>query len=242
VRLNETHASSLAVLPTFESRLARAVRSRLKPEGGWTLIELLVVIIIAGVLSGAMFGVFASVSGVFASQGVRIQNQDDARSALGQVTRYLRMAASSSDNQTSQSNSIASASSQAVEFYCDLDGDAITEKARYYLDGTTLKMQSVNPTWALTPTPHWVYGAYTTNGLVIQDAVRNGTGPVFRYWRYNTTTGILEEFAPTTEALRQAIVTISISLTVNEAPKVAKGNVVLSTDVQLRQRYDWGLQ
>jgi hypothetical protein len=202
-------------------------------------VELLVVVLLAAVLSGAVYGVFSSISGVFASQGVRIQNQDDARTALNEITRYLRMATSSADNQTSQSNSIEDATTQAVEFYCDLDGDGIAEKARYYLQGTNLKMRTVEPTWVLTPTPHWVYPAYTIDGVVIQNAVLNGANPVFRYYRY--TGGVLVEFTPNTADLRQQIVTISIALTVNEAPKLARGNVVLTTDVQIRQRYEGGL-
>ena len=237
--LQQAITHSLASRPASASRFARLVRSRLKREGGWTLIELLVVVVLAAILSGAVYGLFSSVSGVFASQGVRIQNQDDARSALNEVTRYLRMATSSADNQTSQSNSIAEASPQAVEFYCDLDGDGIADKARYYLQGTTLKLRTVEPTWVLTPTPHWVYPAYTIDGVVIQNAVINGANPVFRYYRYSG--GALVEFTPTTAALRQQIVTISVSLTVNEAPKLARGNVVLTTDVQIRQRYEGGL-
>ncbi len=237
--LQQAITRSLAPRPASGSRCARLVRSRLKREGGWTLVELLVVVVLMAVIGAAILGVLSSLTGVFASQGVRIQNQDDARSALNEVTRYLRMVTSSADNQTSQSNSIADASSQAVEFYCDLDGDGIVEKARYYLQGTTLKLQTVEPTWVLTPTAHWVYPAYTIDGVVIQNAVINGANPVFRYYRY--TGGALVEFTPDTAALRQQIVTISISLTVNEAPKLARGNVVLTTDVQIRQRYEGGL-
>jgi prepilin-type N-terminal cleavage/methylation domain-containing protein len=240
VNTQEAKAHGLAAWPISGWPLARAVRSRLVPDGGWTLVELLVVILVAAILSGGIYGLLSSVSGVFADQGVRVQNQNDARTALNEMTRYLRMATSSADNQTSQSNSIASASSQAVEFYCDLDGDGIAEKARYYLQGTTLKMQTVDPTWVLTPAPHWTYPAYTIDGVVIQNAVRNGANPVFRYYRY--VGGVLVEFTPNTAALRQQIVTISISLTVNEVPELARGNVVLSTDVQLRQRYEGGLE
>jgi prepilin-type N-terminal cleavage/methylation domain-containing protein len=232
----------------LEARLLRwpsaaaVIRSRLSTQEGFTLIELLVVIILAGVLGAAVLGILLSISGVFNSQGVRIQNQDDARTAINQMARYLRMATSSADNQTSQSNSIASALPQDIEFYCDVDGDGIAERARYYLQGTTLRMQSAEPTWVLTPTPHYVYAGYTTDGIVIQDAIRNASTAVFRYYRYNVS-GFLEESpAPTTSSLRQQIVTVAISLTVNEIPKLAKGNVLLATDVQIRQRYGGGLQ
>ncbi|MCL5734051.1 MAG: hypothetical protein M1274_00435 [Actinobacteria bacterium] len=204
------------------------------------MIELLIVIVLAGILSGAIIAILFSLSGVFHSQGVRIQNQDDARTAINEVARYIRMATNSADNQTSQTNAIATASPQDLEFYCDLDGDGIAEKARYYLAGSSLKMQSVEPTWVLTPTPHWTYPAYTLDGVVVQNAVLNGANPVFRY--YKNVGGSLQEFTPSTTALRQEIVTVGIALTVNEKPNLAKGNTQLATDVQIRQRYTGGLE
>jgi len=209
-------------------------------EGGFTLIELLVVIVIAGILSGAVLLLFSNVSGAFHSQGVRIQNQDDARSAINQMARFIRMAASSADNMTTLSNSIATALPQDIEFYCDVDGDGISEKMRYYLDGTTLRNQTAAPLWISGSDPHWEYPAYETDGVVVQDAVRNGGEPVFCYYRYNGSE--LEEFTPTTAADRRGIVTVSILVRVNERPELAQGNVELSTTVQIRQRFNGGLE
>ncbi len=208
-----------------------------------TLIELLLVLLLVGVVSGAALGVLFSVTGVFYSQEVRVLNQDDARLAINQITRYLRMATSSADNQTSQSNAVLTALPRDVEFYCDLDGDGLAEKARYYLLGESLRMQAVDPVWETSPEPHWSYLAYAEDGVVVQDAVRNktdGTDPLFRYYRY--VSGALQEFSPTTAALKQQIVTVAISLSVNEVPELARGNVQLATRVQIRQRYDGGLE
>ncbi len=218
----------------------RSLRVRLYRREGFTLIELLVVVLLAGIISAAVIGVLFSLTGVFNSQGTRIVNQDDARTAINQVARYIRMATSSADNQTSQTNSIATALPQDIEFYCDLDGDGIAEKARYYLQGTSLKMQTVEPTWVLTPSPHYAYLAYTTNGSVVQNAVMNGASPVFTYFK--EVSGTMVAFTPNTAALRQQVVTIGISLTVNEQPKLARGNVQLATNVEIRQRYQGGLQ
>jgi hypothetical protein len=194
------------------------------------------VIILAAIVTAGVLASLSSVSGVFNSQGVRIQNQDDARTAINQMARYIRMATSSADNMTTQSNAIATALPQNVEFYCDIDGDGLAEKARYYLAGASLRMQTSEPVWVSGPSPHYEYPAYQTDGVVVQAAVRNGSDPVFGY--YNYVGGTLVAFTPTTAALRQQIVTVSISLKVNEKPELARGAVVLATDVQIRQRYE----
>jgi prepilin-type N-terminal cleavage/methylation domain-containing protein len=219
---------------------ARRIRSRLSGEGGFTLVELLVVMVLAGIISVAVLMMLSNLTGVFNSQSTRMLNQDDARTAINEVARYIRAATSSADNQTSQTNSIATASPQEIEFYCDLNGDGIAEKVRYYLQGTTLKMQSVKPLWVLTPSAHWTYPAYTTDGVVIQNAVLNGGAALFRY--YKNVSGAMVEFTPNTTALRQLVVSIGISLTVNEQPKLARGNVQLATNVEIRQRYQGGLE
>ncbi|MCZ7663911.1 MAG: prepilin-type N-terminal cleavage/methylation domain-containing protein [Thermoleophilia bacterium] len=98
--------------------------------GGFTLIELLVTMMVAAIMAAAILGIYSSALHTFAAQQVRIQNQDDARLAINQMSRYLRMAASSASNQTTRSDAIAYAQAQDVVFYADLDGDGDTDKAR----------------------------------------------------------------------------------------------------------------
>jgi hypothetical protein len=203
-------------------------------------VELIVVMLVTAIILGAVLAAFGSMSGMFHSEGVRIQNQDDARNAVNQVARYIRMATSSADNLTTQTNAIAAASPQDLVFYCDVDGDETAEKVRYYLNGTTLMMQTAEPVWIVGTSPHWEYQGYQTAGEVIQDAVRNGSAAIFKYYRY--TSGVLQQFTPSSASDRQDVVTVAISLTVNERPDLAKGAVVLATDVQIRQRYEGGLQ
>jgi type II secretory pathway component PulJ len=229
--------------PLGSPPLSRAVWTRLRAEGGFTLVELLVTIMLASAVGVAILMTFMNVTRVFDSQEVRIQNQDDARTAINQMARYVRSATSSVDNLTSQSNAIATAQPQDIEFYCDVDGDGVAERARYYLNGTTLRMQTAEPTYHTGATPYWDYPAsYQTDGIVVQEAVRNGTAPVFSYYFY-VTPGVLSEFsyAPTSSADRQSIVSVSISISVNERPELAASNVQLATDVQIRQRYNGGL-
>ena len=111
-------------------------------------------------------------------------NQDDARTAINQMTRYLRMATDSADNVTTLSNAVATALPQDIEFYCDVDGDEVAEKVRYYLEGSVLMSQTVDPEWVEGEHPYWEYGAYDTDGVVIENRVRNEeTEPMFIYYR-----------------------------------------------------------
>jgi prepilin-type N-terminal cleavage/methylation domain-containing protein len=228
--------------------LRRSVRVRLGGQRGVSMIELLLVILLASVVSTAVLMVLQGTTKVFNSQEVRMLNQDDARTAINQMARYIRMATSSEDNQITLSNAIATAEAQNIEFYCDVDGDFKAEKTRYYVDGSVLMSQTMQPRWiagTTTPSttqPRWVYDAYDNTGVVIENRVRNGAEPMFTYYRYVDEHGTLEVFAPSTELLRREIVTIGITIKVGERPDLAAKDVVLSTDVQIRQRYQGGLK
>ena len=88
---------------------SRALRLGFRGQSGFTLVEMLVTVVLVSVVGVAILMLFSSLSGVFHSQSVRIQNQDDARTAINQISRYVRMATSSADNMTSQSDAIATA-------------------------------------------------------------------------------------------------------------------------------------
>lgn len=218
--------------------IGSALRRLQSDQRGFSLVELVIVILVAGVMMAAILSLFLGGLRVFASEGVRMQNQDDVRLGINQITRYLRAATSSADHQASWSNAIVSAGPQSLEFYCDIDGEPPAEKVRYYLSGTDLRMQTATPYWRTSP-PGWVYPAYSEDGIVIQQAVRNGTSRVFTYLRYSG--GSLEVFTPTTTNDLNKIVAVDVTLVVNEAPQLAS-EITLNTRVQLRQRYESGLE
>ena len=205
-----------------------------------TLVELLVVVLSAGIIAVAILTVLMTSSSAFSAQSVRIQNQDSARLSINQMTRYLRAATSSVDNQSSQSNSLVTTLGADIEFYCDIDGDGLAEKVRYYLDGTDLRMQTAKPQFVTIPEPHWVYPTYESNGIIVQDGLRNGSTPVFTYYRRAGES--LQQFTPSTAVQRRQVENVRLHLIVNERPDVVKGNVELTTEVQLRQRYGGGLK
>ena len=228
-------------------KLKSIVRDRLRGSRGFTLIELLVVMIMAGILAGAMLGLYYGVVRSFADTGNRMVNQDDARTAINQMGRYIRMATSSASNQTSISDAIAVAQPQELVFYADLDGDGQPDKVRYYLSGLTMKMATVAPNMGTNPPS---YPAYTTDGVVVMNGIRNGATALFTYYQinpaYTSTTDAAHDNLtvitnPTSASDLLKIVAVGLTIYVNEVPNLSKGNVRLDSLIQIRQRYNGGL-
>ncbi len=225
-----------------------AIRRRLADAKGFTVIELVVVCLIAGILGAAILGIYEGLVKSWADTSHRIVNQDDARIAINEISRYLRMAESSESNLTSNSDAIALASASELVFYADIDGNGMADKVRYYIDsdGTTLRMATLPPDTSTTPPTYST--VYATNGVVIMKGVQDNH--LFKYYKLNpayVTNPIPSNDTlvlinnPTTAADLRSIVAVDISLAINETPGVPKANVMLDTRVQIRQRYNGGL-
>jgi prepilin-type N-terminal cleavage/methylation domain-containing protein len=229
------------------NKLISIVTNRLRGSHGFTLVELLVTMLVAGILAGGMLGLYYGTIRSVADTQNRIIGQDDARTAINQLARYVRMASSSASNQTSVTDAIALAGPQELVFFADIDGDGYSDKVRYYLSGTTMKMATVAPDLTTSPPS---YPAYTTDGVVVMDGIRNGATPMFTYYQtnpaYTSTTDAAHDNLtvmtnPTSAADLAKIVAVGFTLYVNEAPKLSRGNVKLDSLVQIRQRYNGGL-
>jgi len=209
-------------------------------ERGFTLVELLVVMLVAGVVAASVLALYGGVVRSAADQGARITNQDSARLAVYEMSRLIRGACSSDSNLTSVSDSLHRAGPKELVFFTDLDGDESAERVRYYLSGTTLRMQTAQADTSENPP---VYpAAYDTDGVVILDGIRNGAAALFTYFGFDEDAVSLYGIAaPDSDPLRRSVVAVGIRLLVNEQPEIARGGVELSTRVLIRQRYDGGL-
>jgi prepilin-type N-terminal cleavage/methylation domain-containing protein len=215
---------------------------------GFTLVELLVVMAVASVLAAAVLVTFLSAIRTFATQDIRIQNQDQARLAMDQLTRYIRMATSSALNTSTQSDAIAVAQSTEIVFYADVNGDDLADKVRYYVSGNQLKMQSVAPQQSGSP-PVWSYPAYPNNGIVVVGVKTGST--LFTYFRYKppeespvTEFGTLVQVAygSTSPNVLKTITTVDVNLEITVTPQwQSPAPVRIASSVQIRQRYAWGL-
>ena len=223
------------------------VTNKLRGSRGFTMVELLVVLIITSLVAAAMLGVYLSVVRSVADTGNRVINQDDARTAINELARYVRMASSSASNQTSVSDAIALAQPQELVLYADINGNGLADKVRFYLSGQTMKLATVAPNTSTSPP---TYPAYTTDGVIIMNGIRNGATAIFTYYQtnpaYTSTTDMAHDNLtvmtnPTSAADMAKIVAVGVTLYVNEAPKLSKGNVKLDSLIQIRQRYNGGL-
>jgi len=230
-------------------KLGSIVRDRLRGARGFTMIELLVVMLLAGIIAGAMLGMYYGVVRSFADTGNRILNQDDARTAMNQMARYIRMASSSAANQTSVSDAINLASPQELVFYADINGNGQPDKVRYYLSGNTMMMASVAP--IMTTNPPSYPTAYGSNAVVVMNGIRNGATAIFTYWQMNPLydpnnpnpqyDNLVVMTNPTSASDLSKILAVGLTVYVNEVPKLSKGNVRLDSLAQIRQRYNGGL-
>lgn len=220
--------------------MARRLAALRRRQAGFTLIELMVTVTVATLLGLGILSLFDSVTKVFANQNNRILSQDGARLAMQQMSRYIRSSASSASRTDTRSDAIAVANPQELVIYVDVDGDGNSDKIRFYLSGTELRIQTVAPNMAAVPP---TYAAFSTVGYgTLTVGVRNGAAAIFTYYRYNDTTKELEVTNQTSafDDLEK-IVGVGIALTVNEVPQLSTSGATFNTKVQLRQRYNGGL-
>ena len=243
------------------ARMVTTVRTWCRKAQGFSLVELVVVCTLTALVGGAILGIYDGLVRSWADTSHRIVNQDDARLALDEVSRLLRMSESSESNLSSTSDAVAVAADNQLVFYSDIDGDGLAEKVRYYLDGTSLRMATVDPNTSTSPPTY--ASTYTGDGVIIMNGVQNYSDtnstnwmPVFTFYKMNPAyvgnpvpaNDTLIPISLTTSTHQQVtstdlpgIVAVEIKLAVNETPGVPKASFVLDTLIQIRQRYNGGL-
>jgi prepilin-type N-terminal cleavage/methylation domain-containing protein len=231
--------------------LLLSVRRRVRGgQQGFSLIELMVAAAAGTIILGAVLAVYVTSLYAFANQRQRMINNDVTRVAVDQLSRYLR-AVSYPESTQRIADAIEVAQPNDIVFYTDLSGDGLSDKVEYYISGpanqASLKMKSVAPNMGAVPPS---YGAYTQDGIVVLSAIRTVACPVvFTYYWVDSSYSpnrlvaytAAQLAAPLSASQRAAIVAIGIRLVANEVPLIAKGDVELSTTVQIRQRYNGGL-
>jgi hypothetical protein len=123
------------------------------------------------------------------------------------------------------------ASSTALTFYSDLDGNGVKEQVRYFMSGKSLKKGVIVPTGSPL-----VYnsGNEVVNTLV-SDVVSSSTLPMFQYYSsaYDGTTSALVQ--PVTAS---SVRLIKINVIIDRDPGRAPSQIVTTSQVTLRNLKD----
>ncbi len=192
---------------------------------GFSLIELIIVL---GILSLMVVVVGSFTTDVFRVSriiNVTLSRNEQTRRTLGSFVNELRTAAISSLG----TYPIAAATSTNLTFYSNLDQDALKERLRYFVQGTTLKRGVLKPSG--NPL------AYNPANETITDSVQNLLNPtdIFSYFdnTYNGQTAPLA-FPVTITSLRLVRIHVRVDTTPNESPSPFD----LTSEVMLRNLKD----
>lgn len=144
-----------------------------KINSGFTIIEISVSMVVTIIVLGSLLGL----------QQVISQNQttvfnhsievDIANSSMKSLVKELR----NSHYGDNGAYLIQYADEQSIIFYSDINLDGVTEKIRYFLDGTELKKGIIEPQGFPA-----TYPDANEQIRVVADNVRNGTLPLFYYY------------------------------------------------------------
>lgn len=196
---------------------------------GFTLVE---IVIALGVFSFLIAGIYG-----FFVQSYKFQNfvseQSDAistaRDGVEQLILEIRELGPADDG----AYPIALADEQELIFYSDINANVLTERIRYFLDGTDLKRGVIEPTYDSEAEQPYVYDESLETISVVARAVQNGVNPVFTYyngdWPGDEENNPLAYPADLTE-----VKLINIQLDVNINPAKVPETYQLENYVQLR--------
>ena len=189
---------------------------------GFTLIEITIAI---GIISGiilimTMFGIDIFDFGIFL--GENLSSQREIQLTLRVMSSEIRSMAPSANG----SYAIESISQNSLTFYSDTDGDGLTERIRYFLDGNILKKGVIRPTG--NPL------VYSSADERISEQVHyifSGTGDIFSYYdsSYSGSEPALA-FPVSISAVRL----IKANITSDQNPVDSKARVNYSASVNIR--------
>lgn len=192
-------------------------------KNGFTLIEIMLVMLISVII--------ITISGDFIIKGFRSSTfgyeQDsavnNARKALGLIAKEVR-----ESNQAANGNYILdTVDEQEFSFYSDLDNDNLTEKIRYFLDGTTFKKSTIVATGTLLE-----YNSANEEINEICRYVENQANPIFTYYDQNN----IQITDPGSH--KSDIRLVHVNLKINVTPERAPNDYDVNIYVQIRNLKD----
>lgn len=194
---------------------------------GFTLPELLISIFIISILTLTVSVFQRDVFSLnFMLQG-SLNAQIDARHVVKVMINELRRAEPSALG----AYPIAAASSTAITFYSDVNGDGTTERVRYFVSGNSVRRGIVVP----TGNPLAYNDASETLTTIVSGFVSSSTLPLFQYYP-STYTGTTTPLTSPVNipSVRLVKVTVIIDKDLNKSPT----KIIVTSQVNLRNLKD----
>ena len=191
---------------------------------GFTLIEILIALVITGMMGAALLGLQFIIS---QNQIVAWQSYisvDEANSNVTSLVREIRTAKESE----SGAYPLVTASDQEIIFYSDYDFDGVTERIRYFLNGTQFSKGVIEPTGQPATYPS---GSEVVK--LLSGNVRNGADPAFYYYNGDWPADTLNNPLSTPANLSE-IKLVRVLLKLNTDPDDPNNDYILESYSQVR--------
>lgn len=198
-----------------------------KYKKGFTMTELLVSIFIISILTVAVNTFSRDIFYLNSNFSGGLNAQLDARHIVKVIVSELREASPSNLG----SYPIALASSSAITFYSDINGDGLKEKIRYFLSGNDLKRGVVVPSGS--PLTYSDANEKITN--LVSGVVASSTLPIFQYYT--------SDYAGTSSPLAYPVSAslirlVKVSVIVDKDPSHSPAPIIVTSQVSLRNLKD----
>lgn len=193
-------------------------------QEGFSLMEVLISLSVFTIVLFAVYTTFTASHRTFARGEDKIELQQTSRVAMGMAASEIRTAGYDPSNAMTllPTTAIQGANANSLTFVADVDGNNVTDRVTYRLQGTQL----------IRDFDSW--NGATFPGPPVPDLLADGvTALSFRY--FDATDPINIEFAaPVPVASLGAIRRITIGLTVQETGVGGQQTLPLTMDVRLR--------
>lgn len=199
-------------------------------QGGLTIVEMLIAIFIFVLMMGSSAFLLSQIYkryGFAMEQGMSVNETQRAMKVIIEEIRRARQA-------DSGAYSIVSADDFDFIYYSDTDGDGVTERVHYYLDGETIKKGIADP----SGTPP-AYPAGDQSVSVIAEHIQNAVDePLFSYYNSDYPQDEVNNplAVPVTQVSQIRLVKVDIFF--NLDPYRSPDNIRLESYVEMRNLKD----
>ncbi len=202
-------------------------RSHATSQIGFSIIEFIISIAIIAATTVVLTTFEKDVFSLNSTLQSSLNAQLDGRHVVKIMVTELRKATQSSVG----SYAIALASTSAITFYADVDGNGVQDQVRYFVSGSVIKKGVIVPTGS----PLTYNSASEVVTTIIKSVIASSTLPLFQY--YSST------YAGTSTPLTQpvdipAVRLVKISVIIDANPNKSPAQLVVTSQVMIRNLKD----